>query len=55
MQRPWRGARLHIDIEKAPELAPGEVKLEIDGRSLAGGVLGEVEAGTEPRVRARCG
>ncbi|HEX9943891.1 MAG TPA: glycosyl hydrolase family 65 protein [Thermoanaerobaculia bacterium] len=55
MRRPWRGARLQIEIEREPGLAPGEVEVEVDGRPLAGGVLAEVEAGSEPRVWVRYG
>ena len=55
MRRPWRGAVLDIAIERAPDLAPGEVSVSVAGRPLAGGVLGEVEAGSELSIEVRCG
>jgi cellobiose phosphorylase len=55
MQRPWRGARLRIEIERVPELWDGKVEVTVDGRRLEGRVLREVEAGTEVRVVVRCG
>ncbi len=55
MRRPWRGATLHVEIERVAGLAPGEVEVTIDGQPLTGGVLGEVRAGAEVRVGVRCG
>jgi cellobiose phosphorylase len=55
MWRPWRGARLHIEIERVPGLTAGEVEAMVDGRSLEEGVLSEVRAGTEVRLDVRCG
>jgi cellobiose phosphorylase len=53
MKRPWRGATLHIEIERVAGMVPGEVEVTVDGEPLAGGVLGEGRAGA--KVRVRCG
>jgi cellobiose phosphorylase len=53
MIRPWRGARLRIEIERVEGLAPGEIEVEINGHLLAGGLLGDVDAGEERRVKVR--
>ncbi len=55
MRRPWRGARLRIEIERAPELQDGKVEVTVDGRRLGGCVLKEVEEGAEVHVQVRCG
>src|SRR6185295_11185625 len=55
MCRPYRGAVLEIEIERQPGLRVGETIVEIDGRSLPGGILGEVEAGRTLQVRVVCG
>jgi cellobiose phosphorylase len=55
MDRPWRGAVLHVEIERDPELAAGAAAVEVDGAALPDGVLAEVEAGAELAVRVRCG
>ena len=54
MQRPWRGARLRIEIEREPGF-PGMVEVTVDGRRLGGRVLGQVNAGAEVEIRVRCG
>ncbi len=48
MRRPWRGATLHI--QRVAGMAPGEVKVTVDGQPLGSGVLGEARAGAEVRV-----
>ncbi len=55
LTRPWRGARLEIAIERSPGLAPGEVRVSVDGRALEGNVLTSVEPGARPAVQVRCG
>ena len=50
MKRPWRGATLHIEIERVAGLKPGEVEVTVDGEPLEGGVLKDGRAGTEVRV-----
>jgi cellobiose phosphorylase len=54
MRRPWRGATLHIEIERVAGMEPGEVEVTVDAQPLAGGVLGEVRAGAVVRVGVRC-
>jgi cellobiose phosphorylase len=54
MRRPWRGATLHVSIERAPGPDGGEV--DVDGERLEGGVLREApEPGSELRVSVRYG
>lgn len=55
MVRPWRGARLRVEIERAPGPAARGVEVTVDDQPLSGGVLTEASAGSEPRVRVRCG
>ena len=55
LRRPWRGARLHVEIERVAGLAQGEVEVTVDDQPLAEGVLGDVRAGAEVRVGVRCG
>jgi cellobiose phosphorylase len=55
MVRPWRGARLHVEIARDAALAAGGTAVEVDGRPLPGGVLETVEPGAETVVRVRCG
>ncbi len=55
MRRPWRGAWLHVEIERAPEMTAGEVEVTVDGQVLEGHVLGEVRAGGDVKVQVRCG
>lgn len=51
MKRPWRGATLHIEIERVEGMKPGKVEVTVDGEPLSSCVLGEVRAGAEVRVR----
>jgi cellobiose phosphorylase len=55
MRRPWRGATLHVEIERVAEMVPGEVEVTVDGQPLAGGVLKEVREEAEMRVAVWCG
>ncbi len=53
MVRPWRGARLRIEIERVPGL-PGLLEVTVDGRRLSG-ALKKVEEGAEVLIQVRCG
>jgi hypothetical protein len=54
MRRPWRGATLHVSIERAP--GTDGVEVDVDGERLEGGVLREApEPGRELRVSVRYG
>ncbi len=55
MMRPWRGARLHVEIERVAGMAGGEVDVTVDGEPLGACALAEVRAGAEVRVRVCCG
>ena len=54
MRRPWRGASLRVSIRREAALAPGQVEVTADGRTVPGGVLGLVPAGVEVAVEVRC-
>ncbi len=55
MRRPWRGATLAIEIEREPGRCPGEVTVEVDGRELEANRLAPLPAGSEAKVKVRCG
>jgi len=55
MRRPWRGATLQVEIERVAGWEPGRVEVTADGEPLPSGVLAEVRAGAEVRVRVRFG
>ncbi len=55
MTRPWRGATLDVTVVRDPSLAPGEVRVAVDGRPLEGTLLPPVPAGAAVRVEARLG
>ena len=59
MTRPWRGATLDVTVVRDETLAPGAVRVEVDGRPLEGSLLPPLPAGTsenraiEVKVRFR--
>jgi len=54
MRRPWRGATLDVTVVRDEGLAPGEVRVEVDGRPLDGSLLPPLPAGGTAEVRVRC-
>jgi cellobiose phosphorylase len=52
MRRPWRGARLSIEIARG---GSGATRVTCDGRPLPGGLLREVEPGAEHRIEVEVG
>jgi cellobiose phosphorylase len=55
MKRPWRGATLDVTIERDMALAAGEVKVTVDGRPLAGGLLEAAPNAGQNQVLVRFG
>jgi cellobiose phosphorylase len=55
MRRPWRGATLAVSIERAADMAPGEVEARIGDRVLPDATLATIERGGQVHVEVRCG
>lgn len=53
MTRPWRGATLEVAVVRDAELAPGQVRVAVDGTPLEGTLLSPVPAGATVRVEVR--
>lgn len=53
MRRPWRGATLDVTIARDGSLAPGEVRVAVDGKPLDGTLLPPLPAGSSARVEVR--
>ncbi len=51
MTRPWRGATLDVTIVRDGVLAPGVVRVEVDGHPLDGTLLPPLPAGAMVKVR----
>ncbi len=50
MTRPWRGATVEVAVARDAALAPGEVRVAVDGKPLEGTLLPPVPAGATVRV-----
>ena len=53
MTRPWRGATVEVAVARDAALAPGEVRVAVDGKPLEGTLLPPVPAGSTVRVAVR--
>lgn len=53
MRRPWRGAEVLVTIVRDASLSPGEVRVAVDGKPLAGTLLPPLPAGSCARVEVR--
>jgi cellobiose phosphorylase len=53
MLRPWRGATLDVTVVRDGALAPGEVRVALDGKRLEGTLLPPLPAGTAAKVEVR--
>lgn len=53
MLRPWRGATLDVKVLRDGSLAPGEVRVAVDGTPLGGTMLAPLAAGTRAGVEVR--
>lgn len=53
MRRPWRRAALDVTVVRDGALAPGEVRVAVDGRPLGGTLLPPLPAGTSAAVEVR--
>ena len=53
MTRPWRGATLEVAVVRDTALAPGEVRVTVDGRPVEGTLLPPPPAGAAVRVAVK--
>jgi cellobiose phosphorylase len=55
LTRPWRGAQLEISIRRDAGLAPGAVRVRLDGRDLESNLLAPLPARARAALEVVCG